>query len=425
MSWMQRELGVRLVDAAEGPADRPSPGCGEPLGSLVSVALRRNPRRAHLLVSAVLGKHIPVAPATVLAAAARLGRAVRQTLGDTGVAYVLGYAETATALGHCVAAELAAPALHSTRRDVPGVVGVVGFDEEHSHASAHRLLPQDPALLSTDGVVVLVDDEISTGRTALNTVRALQGSWPRARYVLAGLVDVRGAGERAAFDAAAASAGVRIDVVALATGRVDVPVGVAAAGAALAARIREVDLPPGRTGIVTPVVHAWPVSVRAGARHGFSVSDDAAARAAADDVAACLAPHLGGPRVLVLGCEELMYGPLLVADAVQRRLVRREVLFSSTTRSPVVAVDAPDYPIRTRLCFPAHDGPDEAARFAYNVAPARDTRPFDDIVVVVDDVADRAELHDGLLAQLHALGSRIQLVVLPSDVPANLPVASA
>ena len=35
---------------------------GEPLGELVQLALRRNPKRAHLLVSTVLGKHVPVDP---------------------------------------------------------------------------------------------------------------------------------------------------------------------------------------------------------------------------------------------------------------------------------------------------------------------------------------------------------------------------
>ncbi len=55
---------------------------------------------------------------------------------------VLGYAETATALGHCVAESLDADYLHSTRRQVPGYRPVAGFDEEHSHATRHLLLPR-------------------------------------------------------------------------------------------------------------------------------------------------------------------------------------------------------------------------------------------------------------------------------------------
>ena len=55
---------------------------GEPLGELVELALRRNPKRAHLLVSTVLGKHIPVDPRSVHETGLRLGRAVADRLTE-------------------------------------------------------------------------------------------------------------------------------------------------------------------------------------------------------------------------------------------------------------------------------------------------------------------------------------------------------
>ncbi|MBV9730871.1 MAG: phosphoribosyltransferase domain-containing protein, partial [Pseudonocardiales bacterium] len=48
--WLTRELGARLVA-----------GHGD-LHDQVGLALRLNPRRAHLLVSAVLGKYVPTHP---------------------------------------------------------------------------------------------------------------------------------------------------------------------------------------------------------------------------------------------------------------------------------------------------------------------------------------------------------------------------
>ncbi|GAA3065584.1 hypothetical protein GCM10020000_56790 [Streptomyces olivoverticillatus] len=125
---------------------------------------------------------------------------MRALLGDAdaGRAAVLGYAETATGLGHAVADGIGlAPYLHSTRRAVPGVPSVGGFEEEHSHATSHLLLPEDPDFFSGDGPLVLVDDEFSTGRTVLNTIGALHGRFPRSRYVIVALVDMRGAGDRA------------------------------------------------------------------------------------------------------------------------------------------------------------------------------------------------------------------------------------
>lgn len=111
---------------------------------------------------------------------------------------VLGYAETATGLGHAVADGLGvAPYLHSTRRPVEGVVRAGGFEESHSHATSHLLLPEDPTLLGTGGEgragepLVLVDDEFSTGNTVLNTIRALHELYPRDRYVIVALVDMR------------------------------------------------------------------------------------------------------------------------------------------------------------------------------------------------------------------------------------------
>ncbi|MBZ4324152.1 phosphoribosyltransferase domain-containing protein, partial [Streptomyces huiliensis] len=150
--WVTDRLGVRL----EGDAE---------LSGLLGLALRRNPKRAHLLVSRVLGKHVPQRPSVVHGVGLDLGRRVRALLGEAEAAgaVVLGYAETATGLGHSVADGLGlAPYLHSTRRPVAGVAPAGGFEEEHSHATSHLLLPEDPRFFAGDGPLVLVDDELST-----------------------------------------------------------------------------------------------------------------------------------------------------------------------------------------------------------------------------------------------------------------------
>ncbi|MEU1948229.1 phosphoribosyltransferase domain-containing protein, partial [Streptomyces sp. NPDC020125] len=211
---------------------------GAELRELLGLALRRNPKRAHLLVSNVLGKHVPQRPAIVHDAGVRLGRRVRELLGDEAAAraVVLGYAETATGLGHSVADGLAlAPYLHSTRRPVPGVATVGGFEEEHSHATSHLLLPEDPGLLASTGPLVLVDDEFSTGRTVLNTIAALHRRFPRDHYVVVALVDMRSPEDRARLDTFAADLGARVDLVAAAAGAVHLPDDVLERGAKLVA----------------------------------------------------------------------------------------------------------------------------------------------------------------------------------------------
>ena len=406
--WAAEQLGIELIDDESG-ADR--------LSDLVGIAIRRNPRRAHLLVSTVLGKHIPVDPRRVLGAGERLGVLVaRRLAGDAASAVVFGYAETATGLGHLVAQTLGADYVHSTRRDA-GTPSVVSFDEEHSHAQRHAVLPEDPELLRRPTAIVLVDDELSTGRTALNTIAALQVYAPREHYVVATLVDVRDEVARAEFAHAARQFGVRIDVVSLAAGQVDIPDAV---------RNRATEIAdsrpapaPDRCAAARPSsrIASWPADVRVSGRHGFSADDGLGAHASARDSAAAISPGLMGDRVLVLGTEELMYVPLLIALELQQREPEREVRFSSTTRSPVVAIDAAGYPIRTALAFPSTDlAVDEPGlRFAYNVLPADGHKPFTDVVLVVDDVADSPVLtaDDGLVAQL-AAHAAVHVVVVPA-----------
>ncbi|MFE9329567.1 phosphoribosyltransferase [Streptomyces sp. NPDC006925] len=457
-TWVAERLGVRLED--------------EGLRGLLGLALRRNPKRAHLLVSTVLGKHVPQRPSAVLGAGRRLGERVRERLGAAEAArsVVLGFAETATGLGLTVAHGMGsrASALHSTRRPVPGVARYGGFEEEHSHATSHLLLPEDPDALRTDGPLVLVDDELSTGRTVRNTVAALHAVHPRDRYVVAALVDTRGGADVAALEKFAAELGARIDVVALAAGRVGLPDDVLERGRELVAAHRDAPHPappPEARGAVRRVEPGWPQGVPDGARHGFGPREqlrleaalpgmaarvlsalDCVGAAPADGAAQPDGPDGAPPRVLVLGSEELMYAPLLLAAELERRTEgRAEIRFSTTTRSPVLAVDDPGYAIRTALRFPAHDlphhggpagtdstdsadsadsaddgtGPDgphgPVERYAYNIAG----QGFDAVVAVVDSVGDTPALHapGGLLDQLAGCVPEVALAVVPSYVP--------
>ncbi|MGW0823510.1 phosphoribosyltransferase domain-containing protein, partial [Streptomyces sp. NPDC002845] len=225
-TWVAERLGVELVG-------------DDKLRGLLGLALRRNPKRAHLLVSNVLGKHVPQSPAVVYGYGFALGRRVRELLGaeTAGAAVVLGYAETATGLGHSVADGIGlVPYLHSTRRPVTGVDRAGGFEESHSHATSHLLLPEDPALLAGEGPLVLVDDEFSTGNTVLNTIRELHARYPRDRYVIVALVDMRSAADLGRLEDFAHEIAARVDLVTAASGTVRLPEGVLEKGQALVAR---------------------------------------------------------------------------------------------------------------------------------------------------------------------------------------------
>ncbi|MEU9914861.1 phosphoribosyltransferase [Streptomyces sp. NPDC051001] len=420
-TWVAERLGVELLG-------------GDTLTDLLGLALRRNPKRAHLLVSNVLGKHVPQSPSVVYGHGLTLGRRVRDLLGaeEAARAVVLGYAETATGLGHCVADGVGlAPYLHSTRRPVPGVATAGGFEESHSHATSHLLLPEDPALLVGNGPLILVDDEFSTGNTVLNTIRDLHDRYPRGRYVVVALVDMRSEADAGRLEDFAREIGARVDLVAVASGTVSLPAGVLERGQALVAEYedapgargtaRQAPTGPQPTHNATRVDLHWPPGLPDGGRHGFTPQHRIRLDNALPAMAARLADALPADarRVHILGFEELMYAPLRLARELEQ-ITDAEVRYSTTTRSPVLAVDDPGYAIRTRIAFPAHDNPADGPgeRYAYNIAGAG----FDAIVAVIDSTADTAELHapDGLLAQLREHTPQVLLAVVPSYVPEPL-----
>ncbi|MGX9297708.1 phosphoribosyltransferase family protein [Tsukamurella paurometabola] len=387
------------------------------LADLIVPGLRRNPRRAHLLVSTVLGKHIPADPAHVRSAADRLAdRVAAELAGEPCV--VFGFAETATGLGHCVAARLrAAVYLQSTRR--PGARVYGEFTEGHSHATSHLLQPSSPGLLSAADTLVLVDDEISTGATALDSIRALHDLAPHRRYIVASLVDMRSPAHVADTERTAAAAGLDISFVALARGTVDLPDG-------LPARVAELPATPSnprasRPGTAREFAAAWPPDVPDGGRHGVLAADQPRLEEAAGRLADALAAELDDRPVIVVGHEELMYLPLCTAEALARRGFR--VRFQTTTRSPALVRDEAGYPLRRGFEFLAPEPDAEAPRrYLYNAAwPGEDAR----IVLVADAPADTGRLRapGGLLDVLTVAGHDVLTVIVPASDQAVLAAA--
>ena len=137
-----------------------------------------NARRNYLLVNPLLGKHLPTKPSAALDMMNALGSKVAEKFPDARV--VIGFAETATAIGAVVAKNLSDECfyLQTTRENFAG--NFVEFLEEHSHAPEQKLFAENfSELLNQTAEVVFVDDELSTGKTLLNNIRRLKKIIPR------------------------------------------------------------------------------------------------------------------------------------------------------------------------------------------------------------------------------------------------------
>ena len=157
------------------------------LEDLLGFAQRINPKRAFLFVSKVLGRHIPVAPSTMRRAFTDLANLVPDDLPEPIL--VIGMAETAVGLSAGVHQALQtrypnALLLNSTRHaqhnDDHTENLLTTFSEDHSHASQHLIYQSadtvTQAQLLASKTLIMVDDEASTGNTCVNVVTALRNA---------------------------------------------------------------------------------------------------------------------------------------------------------------------------------------------------------------------------------------------------------
>ncbi|MWC27822.1 phosphoribosyltransferase [Paenibacillus sp. MMS18-CY102] len=462
------------------------------MAQLFSMAARNNPKRSFLFVSKLLGKHIPINPHTSLlggyALAALLCRhlqperegelapvlqATMEGLTDPSRAAevyrqliakrlrqpmpvkLLGFAETATALGHAMfdALEEQAAYLHTTRELLLDRESVLQFDEEHSHAVAHRCYAEQQDFLADDEVVVFVDDEMTTGKTTLNLIRDMQGKYSRKRYVVAALLDWRSAADEAAFAAMEQEFGISIETICLYRGTIEVE-GAAFPDGAPQGLVQVFEggeaLADGAAGsvarkpLIEPFVQMHQLNgifeevltvsadlanqrndtpyIRETGRFGISASDrvksEPAILAAAERLRAirqqrveASGAQLGSAaesvgeqatsgKTLVVGTGEFMYVPMRIAAELGEG-----VYYQSTTRSPIHPLQHADYAVRDGVSFPSPDD-GQVKHFIYNLR----AHTYDDVFIVLEREAT-AERLAPMLAAFRTLPCRAIHVV--------------
>ncbi|TVY03373.1 hypothetical protein FPZ45_05180 [Cohnella terricola] len=393
------------------------------LDDLFQMAARINKKRGFLFVSKLLGKHIPVRPSLSLGAGALLGclyaerelglrnaasaeevRLAFESEEQADLLYrklmerkihldeptlFIGFAETATALGHSVfdAFEGNVTFMHTTRERIDDLVSEIDFEEEHSHAVAHRCYVRDPGIFRGASKIVLVDDEITTGKTALNIIRELHGKFGKTDYVVASLLDWRSQADRKRFVELENELGVRIRCLALVEGSISVngsPLEERAGagrefGTQSSVHINRHDISSFFAHLDTEgegyadEERSVPYLMHTG-RFGMNARNGEELDRELGSAAEYLLSRRSGERILCLGTGEFMYIPMRIAE-----LMGDGTYIQSTTRSPIHPLRKEEYAVSSAYRYDSVDGED-VANYMYNIHPGQ----YDEIFVFVE-----------------------------------------
>lgn len=412
-----------------------------PLECLFQMAARINKKRSFLFVSKVLGKHIPVNPHLSLLSGASLALLYAQYLSpesdfsketariqyafqnpqEAKAAYPLfnttppeleeatlfiGFAETATALGHSMFQCFQGPAhyLHTTREEISEMKAAITFEEEHSHATSHRCYAIHPTLFTEARTIVLVDDEMTTGHTSLNIIRALHQAYQQVKFIVVSLLDWRSPSDRQSFLDLEQELGITIHCLSLIEGNIEVTGG----------PIESLEAPLINKNAIKPELKKYsmahffksiPISSTNAAgklnttsyllhtgRFGLSVEDQLIVENNVQWAAQYLRSKRTGNRTLCAGTGEFMYIPMRIAAEMGEG-----IFYQSTTRSPIYPSPSEEYAISSAYPFTSTDH-SAIPNFIYNILP----HTYDELFLFIErqgDPLDLSSLSD-MLAQL-------------------------
>lgn len=144
---------------------------------LVVLAKRENnQKRKYLVVNRLQGKHIAVSPKVALAMFDTLAEVLLQAYRGEKL-LLIGFAETATAIGAAVAVRMDAYYMQTTREELEGAEYFY-FSEVHSHATEQKLVRTDiEQVIQKVDRIVFIEDEITTGNTIWNIIRLLREAY--------------------------------------------------------------------------------------------------------------------------------------------------------------------------------------------------------------------------------------------------------
>ena len=357
---------------------------------LVRLAKRENnTARPYLYVNPKQGKHIPTDPQETLAMCAALANKVNETYPNDAL-YVIGFAETATGIASGISRFLKNVVFYqNTTREYKEGEKYLYFTESHSHAQDQMLRSAgiEDYVCEIDRIL-LIDDEVTTGRTICKLIDAIKNNYQveNVKYSIVSVLNSMTPDRIAELEKA------DIDCIYLTSipyeyGKEDIiriPVDNSlhhVTESNMPLNLKEIcfECDSNPRGIVS-----------------FSEYQMDNMKFAELVINRFKGKHYN--RMLVLGTEEFMYPTICVGEALELSGIADQVRIHSTTRSPIVAYDSVNYPLKQRYQLRSFYDV-ERTTYLYNL------EAYDGVLILTDGFNYKQGLSD-LCDYLSQLGNK-------------------
>ncbi len=350
---------------------------------LVAVAKRKNnTKRKYLVVNRLQGKHIPVDPRDALEMFSALAREIKDAYCGERI-LIVGFAETATAIGSALAEELSSPYIQTTREKIPDAEYLF-FSEQHSHATEQKLVKDDISrIIGETDRIIFAEDEVTTGNTILNIINVIEKTYGNGvRFSVASLINGMDTHSAGIYREREIPAHYLVKTL---NGRYDeIADRFAVNGVEVLADTSE------------PKISAKKI-ILSGAVNPRRLTDGSEYRIACEKLAEQvrgLVPEV--KSVLVLGTEECMYPAMKVGAELAR--AGCSVKNHATTRSPIAVSTDEGYPLQRAYSLKSlYDS--ERETFVYNIGR------YDAVIVVTDAECEDVSAENTLVNALASAGN--------------------
>ena len=363
--------------------------CDIPVSKLFTMSARENKKRDFLFVSKVIGKHMPMIPDTLKIIGAILARLwinerydsyaypttqlvnalissdathptnnlhsiLNTTIKLARKTLFIGFAETATGLAQSIFENFSnASYIHTTREKITCIEPALFFNEEHSHAVEHSLFPYKNDFFNDFDDIVLIDDELTTGKSALNLINRLPGKY----FGIISILDWRDANSYKMFKDEK---------------NIDVRVCSLIKGDLKCSKTKDIIsddiiIPPIYTKLIPSKDYVFKIAQgiegynKSTGRFGINSNDNCKIQEEIKLVAQVLSKERTTGNCLCIGTGEFIYLPCSISA-----LLGESVYFHSTTRSPVHSRNIDAYGNKNKVAF--QDPEDSAVtNYLYNI----------------------------------------------------------